>query len=133
MMFLSLPFVILFTCCLILYYTVKGSYQKPVLLLTSCIFVGYFNIAYLLIAALIAAITFYWGRWIGIQEQENKRRRIFIGGIVFLVLFLVPQCHWGKHCRTTRLVRRGLERSHHLYLLPVRNLVLYLPSTRLSY
>ena len=89
MMFLSLPFVILFTCCLILYYTVKGCYQKPVLLLTSCIFVGYFNIAYLLIAALIAAITFYWGRWIGIQEQENKRRRIFIGGIVFLVLFLV--------------------------------------------
>ena len=72
-MFLSLPFVILFTCCLILYYTVKGSYQKPVLLLTSCIFVGYFNIAYLLIAALIAAITFYWGRWIGMQEQENKR------------------------------------------------------------
>ena len=89
MIFLSLPFVILFTCCLILYYTVKGSYQKPVLLLTSCIFVGYSNIAYLLIAALIAAITFYWGRWIGIQEQENKRRRVFIGGIVFLVLFLV--------------------------------------------
>lgn len=89
MMFLSLPFVILFTCCLILYYTVKGCYQKPVLLLTSCIFVGYFNIAYLLITALIAAITFYWGRWIGIQEQENKRRRVFIGGIVFLVLFLV--------------------------------------------
>ena len=89
MIFLSLPFVILFTCCLILYYTVKGCYQKPVLLLTSCIFVGYFNIAYLLIATLIAAITFYWGRWIGIQEQENKRRRVFIGGIVFLVLFLV--------------------------------------------
>lgn len=89
MIFLSLPFVILFTCCLILYYTVKGCYQKPVLLLTSCIFVGYFNIAYPLIAALIAAITFYWGRWIGIQEQENKRRRVFIGGIVFLVLFLV--------------------------------------------
>ena len=89
MMFLSLPFIILFTCCLILYYTVKGNYQKPVLLLASCIFIGYFNIAYLLIAALIAAITFYWGRWIGMQEQENKRRRVFIGGIVFLVLFLV--------------------------------------------
>ena len=88
-MFLSLPFIILFTCCLILYYTVKGNYQKPVLLLASCIFIGYFNIAYLLIAALIAAITFYWGRWIGMQEQENKRRRVFIGGIVFLVLFLV--------------------------------------------
>ena len=85
-MFLSLPFIILFTCCLILYYTVKGNYQKPVLLLASCIFIGYFNIAYLLIAALIAAITFYWGRWIGMQEQENKRRRVFIGGIVFLVL-----------------------------------------------
>ena len=76
MMFLSLPFIILFTCCLILYYTVKGNYQKPVLLLASCIFIGYFNIAYLLIAALIAAITFYWGRWIGMQEQENKRRRV---------------------------------------------------------
>lgn len=86
MMFLSLPFVVLFTCCLILYYTVKGSYQKPVLLLTSCIFVGYFNIAYLLIAALIAAITFYWGRWIGMQEQENKRRRVFVGGIVCGIL-----------------------------------------------
>lgn len=46
-MFLSLPFIILFTCCLILYYTVKGNYQKPVLLLASCIFIGYFNIAYL--------------------------------------------------------------------------------------
>ena len=89
MMFLSLPFVILFTCCLILYYTVKGNYRKPVLLLASGVFIGYFNIAYLLIAALIAAITFYWGRWIGMQEQENKRRRVFIGGIVFLILFLV--------------------------------------------
>lgn len=88
-MFLSLPFVILFTCCLILYYTVKGNYRKPVLLLASGVFIGYFNIAYLLIAALIAAITFYWGRWIGMQEQENKRRRVFIGGIVFLILFLV--------------------------------------------
>ena len=29
------------------------------------------------------------GRWIGMQEQENKRRRVFVGGIVFLVLFLV--------------------------------------------
>ncbi|MFR7878067.1 MAG: hypothetical protein ACLU4J_17700 [Butyricimonas paravirosa] len=118
MMFLSLPFVILFTCCLILYYTVKGSYQKPVLLLTSCIFVGYFNIAYLLIAALIAAITFYWGRWIGMQEQENKRRRVFVGGIVFLVLFLVAFKYLnfiGKTLRTTRLVRRGLERAITLF------------------
>ncbi len=89
MMFLSLPFVILFTCCLLLYYMVKGKYQKPVLLLGSCVFIGYFNIAYLLIAALIAAITFYWGRWIGAQEQEGKRRRVVIGGIVFLILFLV--------------------------------------------
>lgn len=71
-MFLSLPFVILFTCCLLLYYMVKGKYQKPVLLLGSCVFIGYFNIAYLLIAALIAAITFYWGRWIGAQEQEGQ-------------------------------------------------------------
>ena len=118
-MFLSLPFVILFTCCLILYYTVKGSYQKPVLLLTSCIFVGYFNIAYLLIAALIAAITFYWGRWIGMQEQENKRRRVFVGGIVFLVLFLVAFKYLNF------IVRQCF--------LPVGNLVLYLPSTRLSY
>lgn len=117
-MFLSLPFVILFTCCLILYYTVKGSYQKPVLLLTSCIFVGYFNIAYLLIAALIAAITFYWGRWIGMQEQENKRRRVFVGGIDLSRPvprgIQVPQFPRGKHRRATRLVRRGLERSHHL-------------------
>lgn len=137
MMFLSLPFVILFTCCLILYYTVKGSYQKPVLLLTSCIFVGYFNIAYLLIAALIAAITFYWGRWIGMQEQENKRRRVFVGGNRLSRPvprgIQVPQFHRGKHRRATRLVRRGLERSHHLCFLPVGNLVLYLPSTRLSY
>ena len=45
----------------------------------------------------------------------------------------VPQFHRGKHRRATRLVRRGLERSHHLCFLPVGNLVLYLPSTRLSY
>lgn len=89
MTFLSLPFVVLFTCCLILFYSVKSNYQKIVLLLGSCVFVGYFNIAYLIIAALISAITFYWGRWIGAQKGENKRKRVFVGGILFLVLFLV--------------------------------------------
>ena len=97
MTFLSLPFVVLFTCCLILFYTVKSNYQKIVLLLGSCVFVGYFNIAYLIIAALISAITFYWGRWIGAQKDESKRKRVFVGGILFLVLY---SCLF-LHCRHT--------------------------------
>lgn len=88
MMFTSWEFVLLFACSVVLYYVLPRKFQKSVLLLASCCFAGYFNILFLVIALGITGITFYLGKFIGRQENDVSRKRLFCAGMVFLILFL---------------------------------------------
>ena len=102
MSFISLNFVTLFVCTLLLYYTLPPKYRKAILLLSSCIFIGYYHIAFLIIALLISLATFFLGKWVGQSKHEKDTKRIYISGLCFLITGwlafryanLLPGVHW---------------------------------------
>lgn len=102
MSFISLNFVTLFVCTFLLYYTLPPKYRKAILLLSSCIFIGYYHIAFLIIALLISLATFFLGKWVGQSKHEKDTKRIYISGLCFLftgwLAFryanLLPGVHW---------------------------------------
>ena len=95
MMFTSWEFVLLFACSVVLYYTLPRKFQKSVLLVASLCFAGYFNLMFPVIALAITGITYYLGKYIGRQEDDKPRKRIFCAGIVFLILFLAVFKYMG--------------------------------------
>lgn len=102
MSFISLNFVTLFVCTFLLYYTLPPKYRKAILLLSSCIFIGYYHIAFLIIALLISLATFFLGKWVGQSKHEKDTKRIYISGLCFLItgwlafryVNLLPGVHW---------------------------------------
>lgn len=102
MSFISLNFVTLFVCTFLLYYTLPPKYRKAILLLSSCIFIGYYHIAFLIIALLISLATFFLGKWAGQSKHEKDTKRIYISGLCFLITGwlafryanLLPGVHW---------------------------------------
>jgi len=102
MSFISLNFVTLFVCTFLLYYTLPLKYRKAILLLSSCIFIGYYHIAFLIIALLISLATFFLGKWVGQSKHEKDTKRIYISGLCFLITGwlafryanLLPGVHW---------------------------------------
>ena len=102
MSFISLNFVTLFACTFLLYYTLPPKYRKAILLLSSCIFIGYYHIAFLIIALLISLATFFLGKWVGQSKHEKDTKRIYISGLCFLITGwlafryanLLPGVHW---------------------------------------
>lgn len=102
MSFISLNFVTLLVCTFLLYYTLPPKYRKAILLLSSCIFIGYYHIAFLIIALLISLATFFLGKWVGQSKHEKDTKRIYISGLCFLITGwlafryanLLPGVHW---------------------------------------
>ena len=102
MSFISLNFVTLFVCTFLLYYTLPPKYRKAILLLSSCIFIGYYHIAFLIIALLISLATFFLGKWVAQSKHEKDTKRIYISGLCFLITGwlafryanLLPGVHW---------------------------------------
>lgn len=86
MSFISLNFVTLFVCTFLLYYTLPTKYKKAVLLLSSCVFIGYYHIAFLVIALLISLATFFLGKWVGQTKREKDVKRIYISGLCLLIV-----------------------------------------------
>lgn len=86
MSFISLNFVTLFVCTFALYYTIPAKYKKVLLLLSSCVFIGYYHAAFLAIAILISLATFFLGKWIGKSKCEKNTNRIYLSGLCFLIV-----------------------------------------------
>ena len=73
MQFLSFSFLALFTLCFFLYYAVKGRARNLILLVTSCIFIGWYYLPFLLTAVVVALFTFFWAQWIKDQTRLYRR------------------------------------------------------------
>ena len=58
MQFLSFSFLALFTLCFFLYYAVKGRARNLILLVTSCIFIGWYYLPFLLTAVVVAPVSY---------------------------------------------------------------------------
>ena len=62
MEFTSFAFLILVTITFFVYYIVGKQFRESVLLVASCIFIGYFNLWFLAIAIGMSSITYLLGR-----------------------------------------------------------------------
>lgn len=73
MQFLSFNFLALFTLCFFLYYAVKGRARNLILLVTSCIFIGWYYLPFLLTAVVVALFTFFWAQWMESRAKAGKK------------------------------------------------------------
>ena len=95
MEFLSLPFVVCMTLTFILYYAKPTlRWQHGVLLLASMVFIGYYHIAYLLIAAGITVFTFLAGKQIHKTLNTRAGNVWFWASISGLVVFWLIARYW---------------------------------------
>lgn len=78
MQFLSFSFLALFTLCFFLYYAVKGRACNLILLVTSCIFIGWYYLPFLLTAVVVALFTFFGHNgWKAGQKPEKDQTRLY--------------------------------------------------------
>lgn len=86
MQFLSFSFLGLFTLCFFLYYAVKGRARNLILLVTSCIFIGWYYLPFLLTAVVVALFTFFWAQWMESRAKAGKKTKpVYIAGIIALI------------------------------------------------
>ena len=86
MQFLSFSFLALFTLCFFLYYAVKGRARNLILLVTSCIFIGWYYLPFLLTAVVVALFTFFWAQWMESRAKAGKKTKpVYIAGIIALI------------------------------------------------
>ena len=89
MLFLSLNFWILFCLCFIAYYALKAKYQNALLLFVSCIFIGYYQLSFLITAVIISLFTYFWAQLIEKTSNEKRTNILYIGGLLLLVLIWI--------------------------------------------
>ena len=86
MQFISFIFLSLFTLCFFLYYAVKGRARNLILLVTSCIFIGWYYLPFLLTAVVVALFTFFWAQWMESRAKAGKKTKpVYIAGIIALI------------------------------------------------
>ena len=86
MQFLSFSFLALFPLCFFLYYAVKGRARNLILLVTSCIFIGWYYLPFLLTAVVVALFTFFWAQWMESRAKAGKKTKpVYIAGIIALI------------------------------------------------
>lgn len=79
-------FLALFTLCFFLYYAVKGRARNLILLVTSCIFIGWYYLPFLLTAVVVALFTFFWAQWMESRAKAGKKTKpVYIAGIIALI------------------------------------------------
>ena len=86
MQFLSFSFLALFTLCFFHYYAVNGRARNLILLVTSCIFIGWYYLPFLLTAVVVALFTFFWAQWMESRAKAGKKTKpVYIAGIIALI------------------------------------------------
>lgn len=85
MSFISLEFLILFVCTFVLYYAVKSTYRRYVLLFASAIFIGLNHYFFLMTALVVTIGTFVSAISINKAEGQTKRKRRYQLTIVSLI------------------------------------------------
>lgn len=95
MEFLSLPFFGCMLLTFVLFYARQDvRWRRWLLLVASCVFIGYYHLAYLVIAVAITLFTFYSGRLIHRHLGTRLGSWLFVGSIAGLVGFWLIARYW---------------------------------------
>lgn len=85
MSFVSIEFIVLFLSCFLLFHLVGTKGRKCVLLLGSCVFIGYHHWAFLLTALLVAVFSYGAGHAIERSRAAGRSRVVYALSVVLLV------------------------------------------------
>lgn len=96
MEFLSIPFAVCMTITFILYYLRRSRrWQHCILLAASAVFIGYYHLAYLIVAAGVTLFTFFAGKWIHKYPDTKKGTLILWTSIIALAGFWLIARYWS--------------------------------------
>lgn len=104
MSFISFEFVVLFLLSFLLYHLIGEKGKKPVLLVASCVFIGYFHLAFLVTALFISLFTFAAGRMIETVRPKGRSRRMFWASVITLAVCWVGFRHAGQLTGNTNIL-----------------------------
>lgn len=90
MSFISIPFVVLFITVFLLYYLVKKPLlKKVILLLGSAGFIGYFHISFLIIALVVALITYLLGFKIAKAREKKNIGWLYLSSVLLIIFIWI--------------------------------------------
>lgn len=95
MSFISFEFAALFVTSFLIYHLIGKKGKKPVLLVASCVFIGYFHIVFLIIALLISLLTFAAGKMIETGRSQGRSQKMYWASVGSLVLCWIGFRHVG--------------------------------------
>lgn len=86
MTFTSFKFLLFFPVVILLYNIIPQKYRVWFLLVISYVFYAFMQPVYMLLLAAVTVVTYAFARWMGKTEDENKKNKIMIWGIIFVLL-----------------------------------------------
>ncbi len=89
MSFISLQFVILMVATLLAFYLAGERYRKLVLLVSSCIFIGYYHLQFLFIAIAVSLFTYAAGLLIERSRRSRWHKPLYVGSLAAMILFWI--------------------------------------------
>lgn len=96
MEFLSLPFAICMALTFVVYYArQRRGWQHGVLLVSSMSFIGYYHLAYLLVALAITVFTFMMGKYLHAVTGTRRAPFVLWGSLSGLVGFWLAARYWS--------------------------------------
>lgn len=86
MTFTSFEFLLFFPVVVLLYNIIPQKFRVWYLLAISCVFYALMQPVYLVLLAAVTCVTYGFSRWMGATEDDDKKKRIMIWGIIFVLL-----------------------------------------------
>lgn len=89
MSFISLQYVALMATALLVFYLAGKRYRKAVLLVFSCIFIGYYHLQFLCIAIGVSLWAYAAGHYIEKTSQSRWHKPVYVGSLAAMILFWI--------------------------------------------
>lgn len=86
MTFTSFNFLLFFPAVLLLYNLIPQKMRMWYLLLVSYVFYAFMQPVYLVLLAAVTGITYGFARWMGATENDDKKHKLMIWGIILILL-----------------------------------------------
>lgn len=100
MPFISVQFVLLLTVTFLLYWSAGPRLRKPVLLVASCIFIGYGSLMFLAAALAVSLFTYIAGLLLEKSFRKGRQRPVFwCSAAVLVAVWICVRLLAGQHWR----------------------------------
>lgn len=86
MTFTSFEFLLFFPAVVLLYNLIPQKWRVWYLLAVSYVFYAFMQPVYLVLLAAVTGITYGFARWMGMTEDDDKKHKLMVWGIILILL-----------------------------------------------